>query len=77
MSETLPVGEAIRTLRVRRGLSARKLSLLSGLSESYVGKIERGECELSLYVFASLARVLSMTNQEILFCVRQADKTAR
>lgn len=78
MGEYLPVerrqikmADAIQYLRARKNLSARKVSLLAGLSPSYVGKLEAGELEPSFRAFARLALVLDMSPQEVLFCVIQ------
>lgn len=66
----LTVGQIIRHCRQTRGLSARQLSLTSGLSESVVGKVESGTIEPSLRVFALIATELDLTAQEISFLVR-------
>jgi transcriptional regulator with XRE-family HTH domain len=42
----------------------------AGLSPSYVNKLESGEVQPSLRSFASICRVLEMTNQEILFILK-------
>lgn len=64
----LTLGQAIRTLREQRtDLSARALSAASGLSPSYVSKVESGEIEPSFRVFAKLALALGMTTAEITF----------
>lgn len=60
-----PVGMAIRTMRERRRMTKRALSLVAGLSESYVGKVESGEIEPSVRTFGMLARALAMTSSEI------------
>lgn len=62
------VGPAIAYLRQRRGISARALSIQAGFSESYVGKLEKGEVtECSFTGFARLARALGMTPAEVWF----------
>lgn len=67
--ERLKLGDAIRFLRLKRGISARSLSLSAGLSSSYVGKLEAGEIEPSVRAFGSIALALSMTSAEVMFCV--------
>lgn len=57
--------EAIAQGRLRLGLSKQRLGLRAGLSESYVGKLEKGECEPSLRTFALLAHALELTAAEI------------
>ena len=70
----LPIGQAIELLRIPTGMSARALSLKAGLSESYVGKVEKGEIEPSLKTFASIARVLGLSPREINILVVRAGK---
>lgn len=62
--------EAISAGRTRRHLSKVGLGVSAGLSESYVGKIERGECMPSLRTFALLARALELTPLEIYLVVQ-------
>lgn len=60
----------MKFLRMRKGISARAASIEAGLSPSYLSKVESGENSLSLKAFASLARTLEMSPQEIVFIVR-------
>jgi transcriptional regulator with XRE-family HTH domain len=62
----------LRAAREARGFSARKLSLAAGLSDSMVGKIESGEVQPSLKVFARLVRQLQLSDREIALLVRLA-----
>lgn len=68
-SAATTVAWAVRHLRQTRGISARQLSLDSGLSPSYVSKIESGEIEPSFKGFAKLAATLEMTTLEVAFCL--------
>lgn len=62
---TIGLQQMIRRLRRKRGFSARSLSLEAGLSESYVGKLEKGELkDVSLRAFARLAAALELTPME-------------
>lgn len=65
----MELGEALVFLRKRRGMSARSLSLAAGYSPSYVSKVERGEQEPSFRAFCSIAKVLELTDREIVFLV--------
>ena len=68
---SLTLGDAIRFLRGKKGISARALSLESGLSPSYVSKIESGQIkEPSLEAFASIAKSLKMSEPEMITLVR-------
>lgn len=65
-SGDLTVGDVVRRFRERAGMSARELGLAAGLSESYVGKLEKGEVrDPSLASFARLAVVLGLNQREI------------
>ncbi len=66
----LPVGHFIRAYRNARKLSQRSLSIGSGLSASYVGKVESGEIDPSFRAFAMLAHHLGFTSREIVFLVK-------
>lgn len=68
----MTVGDVIRAARVARGFSARRLSLEAGLSESVVGKVEAGNMQPSLQVFASIVSKLELSPLEVAFLVRLA-----
>lgn len=59
------LGVAIATLREKVNLSARALSLKAKLSESYCGKLEKGEIEPSLRAFACIAHQLRLSPREV------------
>lgn len=65
------LADAVRYLRMQRGLSTRALSNEAGLSPSYISKLEAGEVEPSVRVFGRIALVLGMSPQEVFFCVVQ------
>lgn len=67
LTQRAPVGarEAISQVRQRLRLSKQRLGLVAGLSESYVGKLEKGECEPSLRTFALLACALHLSPLEV------------
>jgi transcriptional regulator with XRE-family HTH domain len=52
-----PPGEVLRRLRTRRGWSLRDVARESGLSQSFLGAVERGESDIALERLAKLARV--------------------
>jgi len=68
-ASSLSVGGLLRFLRERQRLTAKEVSRRARLSPSYVSKVERGECEPSLRVFAAIARALGMTPLEVWFVV--------
>lgn len=64
------MANAIKYLRTKKGFSGRSLSVAAGLSPTYVGKLEAGVLSPSFEAFCALARVLEMSDAEILFLVR-------
>jgi transcriptional regulator with XRE-family HTH domain len=74
--DNLPLGRALQLCRTRANVSARNLSLAAGLSESYVGKVEKGEIEPSLRAFARIAKQLGMSPREIyVLVIREAARS--
>lgn len=59
------VAEAIRYKRHAVNVSKQALGVEAGFSQSYVGKVERGDCVPSVRAFAKLAVALHMTPLEI------------
>jgi transcriptional regulator with XRE-family HTH domain len=62
--------DLMRLLREDRNLSARKLSALAGVSQSYVSKMERGEFVPTVDTFARLMEALGCNDAEISFLIR-------
>ena len=72
--QILTLGNAIRFMRERAGLSSRALSAIAGLSPSYVGKVESGDLGPSFDAFCAIVHGLKCTDGEILFLVRMQGK---
>jgi transcriptional regulator with XRE-family HTH domain len=51
-------GSRVRILRKRKGMSQERLALEAGLDRSYVGQVERGECNTSIRNIAKIAKGL-------------------
>jgi transcriptional regulator with XRE-family HTH domain len=66
------IGALLQQCRLARGVSARRLSLDAGLSESVVGKVESGSIDPSLRVFASIVAELHLNDREVAFLVALA-----
>lgn len=65
----------IRHMRELQGYSARSLSLAAGLSESYVGKLEKGELkEISLRSFSRIVAELRLNPHEVMILVTAAGR---
>lgn len=58
------VVERISYFRVKKNLSARKLSLLIGKSEPYIHSLENGGFDLSLKVLLDIFEVLEVSPSE-------------
>ncbi|MDX2202889.1 MAG: helix-turn-helix transcriptional regulator [Hyphomicrobiaceae bacterium] len=54
------VGERVRLVRARRGMSRKALSLASGVSERYLAELERGAGNASLLVLHQVADALGI-----------------
>ena len=52
------VGEVIRRLRRQRGFSLRDLAERSGLSQSFLGAVERGQSDISVGRLSQVASAL-------------------
>lgn len=60
------MGKRIAKLRKSKGLSQDKLALLSEIDRSYVGRIERGEVNITLEKLYELADTLGCDAKELL-----------
>ncbi|HEX4260297.1 MAG TPA: helix-turn-helix domain-containing protein, partial [Acetobacteraceae bacterium] len=54
------LGERVRTLRARRGMTRRVLSERSGVSQRYLAQLEAGEGNVSVLLLHALARALGV-----------------
>jgi transcriptional regulator with XRE-family HTH domain len=61
----LRFGRRLRELRTKRKLSQEALSFEADLDRSYIGQVERGECNISLQNMAKLAKALGTTLAEL------------
>jgi transcriptional regulator with XRE-family HTH domain len=52
------LGKAVRLVRKERGLSQEALADASGIDQSHMGKIERGERNLTFLTVSRIARAL-------------------
>lgn len=60
----LAVGDLLRVLRERRGLSLRQLATRSGFSPSFISQVEKGQASPSINSLEKIAAVLDVTLAE-------------
>lgn len=60
------LGEQIRQARKVQSLSQDRLALLCGIDRSYMGRIERGEVNLTVQKLYLIARTLQCDPRELL-----------
>ena len=70
----LPIGAALRRLRVAAGLSQEELGLEAGVQRNYVSLIELGRSQPTIITIAKLAGALGMKASEL---VAEAEREAR
>ena len=61
----MSVGETVKTLRLRKGLTQKELGARVGVSEAMICQIERGSRVLSLPVAKDMTAVLGCTLEEL------------
>jgi XRE family aerobic/anaerobic benzoate catabolism transcriptional regulator len=60
------LGERVRTLRARRGMSRKVLARESGVSERYLAKLEGGEGNISVLLLRQVARALDTAVDQLM-----------
>ncbi len=60
------IGHAIRSCRVEQKISQEKLALLCNIDRSYLGRIERGEVNITVLKLYEIAKVLKISPQDLL-----------
>lgn len=71
MAHSTPEFRALMTfLRSRSEISARSLSEKSGLSLSYVSKMENGDVTPTVEVWSRIIQHLNVSNEELVYLIR-------
>lgn len=65
-AEKQSLGSNIRRERERRGISQRKLALMTGTSRSYLWKLETGQADVGLDVLCRVAKALDVPVRELI-----------
>lgn len=60
MNTVKKIGESIRLLRLKKGLSQEQLALHSGVNTSYLGQVERGENNPTVHTLEKIAAGLEV-----------------
>ena len=60
------IGEAIRALRLERGISQERLALVADVDRSYVGRIDRAENNIAVPTLVRIASALSIWVSELM-----------
>lgn len=59
------LGERVRYIRKEQGLSQEQLGEKAGLSEKYIGQVERGEKNLTIDSLFKISRGLNLALEEL------------
>lgn len=60
------IGERVRELRIEKGLSQFELNVDSELSKNQIGRVERGEHNVSIITLIKIAKALQVEISEII-----------
>lgn len=60
------IGQAIRVCRTEQKITQEKLALLCNIDRSYLGRIERGEVNITVYKLYEIAYILEVEPYVIL-----------
>lgn len=67
MSElSIAIGQLIRSKRSEKNLTQESLSLQCGIDRSYMGRIERGEVNLTVEKIYEIASILEISPKDLL-----------
>jgi transcriptional regulator with XRE-family HTH domain len=59
------VGNRIREIRLERGLTQEEVGEAVGVSYSYIGRIERGQKNISLQTLSKIAHALNVSESDL------------
>ncbi|MCL6695266.1 helix-turn-helix domain-containing protein [Acinetobacter baumannii] len=67
MSElSIKIGQLIRKKRMENRLTQESLALQCGIDRSYMGRIERGEVNITILKLYEIAKILKVDPKELL-----------
>ncbi len=60
------IGEKLRTLRQRQGLTSRELGAILGVSNSYIIRLEKGKRRPSMDLIIQIARYFNVSTDKLM-----------
>ncbi|MCG2572863.1 helix-turn-helix domain-containing protein [Acinetobacter sp. ME22] len=63
---SIAIGQLIRSKRLELQITQESLALQCGIDRSYVGRIERGEVNITVEKLYEIAEILKINPQELL-----------
>ena len=60
------IGEAVRSYRKSKGYSQERLSLECNIDRSFIGKVERGEVNVSIITLSQILKGLDVTLENLI-----------
>jgi transcriptional regulator with XRE-family HTH domain len=76
-SLSISLGVKIRAMRNRKGFSQDGLALQCGLDRSYMGRIERGEVNITVDKLYQISELLGCEPADLLPRIKEVDRSAR
>ena len=71
------IGHVVRRLRQNSGLSQERFAAQAGFDRTYIGKVERGEVNVTIDTLARLAQSLGVTVSAIILEAEQPRHRSR
>lgn len=62
----IALGNAIRRVRIEKGMSQEQLALLAGVDRSHLGRIERADNEIAFLLLVKIAKALDTTVEQLM-----------
>lgn len=62
----LSLGEAVRRIRKKQGISQEKLALMAEVDRSYLGRVERGDNNVAALTLLKIAQALNVSLKDIM-----------
>lgn len=66
VQEKASLGSHIKVAREQRGISQRRLALMTGTSRSYLWKVETGTADVGIDVLCRIARALDVNVRDLI-----------